>query len=321
MTLHTDQQYLPPPYPPVPLGANALWMLTDFTERNGATHVVPGSHRSVDRRRRIPMRVRSTRWIRGHARRLRIAALAQDRSQHHRRRTSHRNLHVLHASHDPQPGRLRPRRSTRRCTPPRLRSCASSSVRCRHPASVTSTDHRRSGRSTDRPGPAAHDRVRRRRPPSTPRCRRPAHRCIHRGSGEWLRSTIQPVPRTLGKNDECQWMRGPHRASVEIDFADVVADRQARERRVLEAPVRDELEDLVAAGRAAEPEDADRADALRCGGRPAARARTTRSALHCGQVDPSAEQSVDRRGPVAGGQGRDVRSSRRRIDCSASSVV
>ncbi len=45
MTLHTDQQYLPPPYPPVPLGANALWMLTDFTERNGATHVVPGSHR------------------------------------------------------------------------------------------------------------------------------------------------------------------------------------------------------------------------------------------------------------------------------------
>ena len=46
MALHNDQQYMPSPYPPVPLGANALWMLTNFTEQNGATCVVPGSHRS-----------------------------------------------------------------------------------------------------------------------------------------------------------------------------------------------------------------------------------------------------------------------------------
>ena len=44
MGLHYDQGYVPQPWPPVPLVANSIWMLDDFTEENGATRFVPGSH-------------------------------------------------------------------------------------------------------------------------------------------------------------------------------------------------------------------------------------------------------------------------------------
>lgn len=44
MVLHYDQDYVPQPWPPVPLVANLIWMLDDFTEENGATRFVPGSH-------------------------------------------------------------------------------------------------------------------------------------------------------------------------------------------------------------------------------------------------------------------------------------
>jgi ectoine hydroxylase-related dioxygenase (phytanoyl-CoA dioxygenase family) len=45
MFLHADQSFVPPPWPPYALVANAMWMLDDFTETNGATRIVPGSHR------------------------------------------------------------------------------------------------------------------------------------------------------------------------------------------------------------------------------------------------------------------------------------
>jgi ectoine hydroxylase-related dioxygenase (phytanoyl-CoA dioxygenase family) len=42
--IHSDDQLLPLPKPHVPIVCNTMWALTDFTERNGATRVVPGSH-------------------------------------------------------------------------------------------------------------------------------------------------------------------------------------------------------------------------------------------------------------------------------------
>ena len=47
MALHPDQGYVPPPWPPFPLVANIMWMLDDFTEQNGATRFVPGSHQEA----------------------------------------------------------------------------------------------------------------------------------------------------------------------------------------------------------------------------------------------------------------------------------
>jgi ectoine hydroxylase-related dioxygenase (phytanoyl-CoA dioxygenase family) len=44
MTLHTDQHHVPLPWPEYPLVVNVIWALDDFTEPNGATRVVPGSH-------------------------------------------------------------------------------------------------------------------------------------------------------------------------------------------------------------------------------------------------------------------------------------
>lgn len=45
MVLHADQGYVIPPWPPEPLVANVIWMVDDFTEDDGATLMVPGSHR------------------------------------------------------------------------------------------------------------------------------------------------------------------------------------------------------------------------------------------------------------------------------------
>ena len=40
--------HIPAPYPDVPMHLTTFWMLTDFTPENGATYVVPGSHRQQD---------------------------------------------------------------------------------------------------------------------------------------------------------------------------------------------------------------------------------------------------------------------------------
>jgi ectoine hydroxylase-related dioxygenase (phytanoyl-CoA dioxygenase family) len=45
MVLHADQIFVPEPWPSEPQGVNVAWCLDDFTEENGATCVVPCSHR------------------------------------------------------------------------------------------------------------------------------------------------------------------------------------------------------------------------------------------------------------------------------------
>ena len=42
--IHADDQLLPIPKPHPPTVCNTMWAITDFTEANGATRIIPGSH-------------------------------------------------------------------------------------------------------------------------------------------------------------------------------------------------------------------------------------------------------------------------------------
>jgi len=42
--IHADDQLIPLPKPHVSIVCNSMWALTDFTEENGATRILPGTH-------------------------------------------------------------------------------------------------------------------------------------------------------------------------------------------------------------------------------------------------------------------------------------
>jgi len=42
--IHADDQLIPIPKPHPPTVCNSMWALPDFTEDNGATRIIPGSH-------------------------------------------------------------------------------------------------------------------------------------------------------------------------------------------------------------------------------------------------------------------------------------
>ncbi len=44
--IHADDQLIPLPKPHPPTVCNSMWALTDFTEANGATRIIPGTHLS-----------------------------------------------------------------------------------------------------------------------------------------------------------------------------------------------------------------------------------------------------------------------------------
>jgi len=44
--IHADDQLMPIPKPHPPTVCNTMWAVTDFTETNGATRIIPGSHRA-----------------------------------------------------------------------------------------------------------------------------------------------------------------------------------------------------------------------------------------------------------------------------------
>jgi ectoine hydroxylase-related dioxygenase (phytanoyl-CoA dioxygenase family) len=43
--IHADDQLIPLPRPHVPIICNTMWAITDFTKENGATRLIPGSHK------------------------------------------------------------------------------------------------------------------------------------------------------------------------------------------------------------------------------------------------------------------------------------
>ena len=102
--IHADDQLIPLTKPHVPTVCNTMWALTDFTEANGATRIIPGSP-SARPQPRLRCAVRQRRGRDAGRERARLARkpVARRRRQRHRR-TASRHCHELLRGLDPPAG-------------------------------------------------------------------------------------------------------------------------------------------------------------------------------------------------------------------------
>ena len=143
--IHADDQLIPLAKPHAPTVCNTMWALTDFTEANGATRVVPGSHladHSPDYG--APYDCVAGRDAEGQRARVARQPLARRRREHDRRAARRHRDELLRGVHPPagEPAARHPARGRRR-----LLTAAARAVRLRHlPRSHRAHQQVRSGR-------------------------------------------------------------------------------------------------------------------------------------------------------------------------------
>ena len=120
--IHADDQVIPLAKPHAPIVCNTMWALTDFTEANGATRLVPGSHLRHNPDYGGAYDTIAGRDAEGQRAGLARRALARRRGQPHRR-AAHRHRHeLLRRLHPPagEPAARHPAPSWRSSFSPRL---------------------------------------------------------------------------------------------------------------------------------------------------------------------------------------------------------
>ena len=129
-------------------------------------------------------------------------------------------------------------------------------------------------------------------PPAGPPRTRRARAALAEEAADAPRRRASPYPAaTSGRTTSASRSRCHRRVRLEHHLADVVAHRQARPRRVVEAPVRLELENLVAAGRPAAAGRHGSRPTPSGGGLPGRSSSNDVDRAPLGQVEPSASSA------------------------------
>ena len=129
--IHADDQLMPIPKPHPPTVCNTMWALTDFTEANGATRIIPGTHladRSPDYG--APYDSIPAEMAAGLGARVARQPVARRRRQHHRRAPRRHRHELLRRLHPPagEPAARHPARHRGRASTTRLQQLCGYSV-------------------------------------------------------------------------------------------------------------------------------------------------------------------------------------------------